>query len=89
MAICASSSGRSGGWRRSTWHCTSRAPWCRHFVGGARTPREIVTRHACTSCHGFDTPAVGPAFNDVARHYRERGEAANDLTEKIHEGGAS
>jgi len=54
----------------------------------ARTPREILTRNACTACHGFDRAAVGPAFKEVAARYRDRGDAAGYLVEKIRKGGA-
>jgi cytochrome c len=49
--------------------------------------RDILTRNACTTCHGFDNAVVGPAFRDVAARYRERGEAASYLVEKIRKGG--
>jgi S-disulfanyl-L-cysteine oxidoreductase SoxD len=49
--------------------------------------REILVRHACTACHGFDKAVVGPAFKDVAARYRERGDVAEYLTQKIRNGG--
>jgi cytochrome c len=49
--------------------------------------REILTRNACMTCHGFDSAVVGPAFKDVAARYRERAEATNYLVEKIRKGG--
>jgi len=50
--------------------------------------REILARHACTSCHGFDSALGGPAFKDIALRYRDRGDAATYLLEKIRKGGA-
>ena len=50
--------------------------------------REILARHACTSCHGFDSALAGPAFKDIALRYRERADAVNYLVEKIRKGGA-
>src|SRR5882672_1005890 len=49
--------------------------------------REILTRNACTTCHGFDSAVIGPGFQEVAARYRERGEAANYLVDKIRRGG--
>lgn len=52
------------------------------------TAREILTRNACTACHGFDTALVGPAFKDIVAKYRDQGAAANYLAEKVRKGGA-
>ena len=49
--------------------------------------REILTRNACTACHGFDKALIGPGFKEVVARYRERGEAANYLVDKIRKGG--
>jgi len=57
-------------------------------AGGDGSAREILARHACMSCHGFDRALIGPAFKDIALRYRERGDAANYLMEKIRKGGA-
>jgi cytochrome c len=71
----------------STRHENHPAPTQAARAGAYANAREILTRNACTGCHGIDNPVVGPGFKEVAARYREHSEAANYLAEKIRRGG--
>lgn len=62
-----------------------------HDAGGLEFPDEIkkvVTSRQCLACHQIDKPSVGPAYLDVALKYRDRGDAAEYLKNKLKLGGA-
>jgi S-disulfanyl-L-cysteine oxidoreductase SoxD len=43
----------------------------------------LAKKHNCLTCHGVGHKLVGPAFNDVARKYAARGDAAAHLVQRI------
>jgi len=47
----------------------------------------LLTRNACTACHGMTSALVGPAFSDIAAKYRARADAHDYLSQRIREGG--
>lgn len=51
-------------------------------------PADTAMRAGCMACHGVAKAAVGPAFNDVARRYRNDPGAAAQLVRKVQQGGA-
>ena len=51
-------------------------------------PGDTAMRAGCMACHGVAKAAVGPAFNDVARRYRNDPGAAAQLALKVQQGGA-
>ena len=53
----------------------------------AAHPSHLVTRHACTSCHGMASKIIGPGFNEIATRYQGRSDAQTYLTKRIKEGG--
>lgn len=50
-------------------------------------PKALVTRNACTGCHGLTSRIVGPGFNEVAARYQGRADAEAYLMKKIKSGG--
>lgn len=53
----------------------------------ASVATELLTRNACTACHGTNTAIVGPGFEQIAARYRERADAESYLATKIRQGG--
>jgi cytochrome c len=49
--------------------------------------RELLGRHACTTCHGVEQRIVGPGFVEVGGRYRDRADAAAYLAARIRNGG--
>lgn len=47
----------------------------------------LARKHNCLACHGVGNSIVGPAFNDVARKYANRSDAAGYLAQRIVDGG--
>ncbi|MEP6608681.1 MAG: c-type cytochrome [Burkholderiaceae bacterium] len=50
-------------------------------------PVDLLTRHACTACHGMSSRIVGPGFAEIAGRYQGRTDAQTYLSKKIKEGG--
>ena len=50
-------------------------------------PKELLTRNACTACHGMTNRVVGPGFNEIASKYQGRADAHAYLSKRIKEGG--
>jgi cytochrome c len=50
-------------------------------------PRALVTKNACTACHGMTSKVVGPGFTEVAAKYQGKADAEAYLTKKIKAGG--
>ena len=61
---------------------TSTAP-----TAAASHPSDLLTRHACTSCHGMTSKIIGPGFNEIAAKYEGRADAKVYLSKKMREGG--
>lgn len=50
---------------------------------------DVATRSGCFACHKLDTKLVGPAWRDVAAHYRNQVGARDQLIAKIKHGGGN
>ena len=50
-------------------------------------PSDLLTRHACTSCHGMTNKIIGPGFTEIATKYEGRADAQVYLSKKMREGG--
>ena len=48
----------------------------------------ILSKNACSACHGIDNKIVGPAFKDIAAKQGSKADAVGYLTAKIKSGGA-
>ena len=48
---------------------------------------DLLTRNACTACHGMTRKIVGPGFSEIASKYQGRADAHAYLSKKIKEGG--
>jgi cytochrome c len=48
----------------------------------------LAREHQCLNCHAMDRKVVGPAFDDVARKYRNHADATGYLAKKIRIGGS-
>ena len=53
----------------------------------AAHPSNLVSRHACMSCHGMTNRIIGPGFNEIAIKYQGRSDAQTYLMKRIKEGG--
>lgn len=42
----------------------------------------------CSTCHAVDAKKIGPSYNAVALHYKDKEGAAAELAKKITEGGS-
>lgn len=50
--------------------------------------KAILTKNACTACHGINNKIVGPGFNEIAAKYKAKADAESYLTTKIKSGGS-
>jgi S-disulfanyl-L-cysteine oxidoreductase SoxD len=48
----------------------------------------ILSKNACSACHGIDNKIVGPAFKDIAAKQGSKADAVGYLTAKIKSGGS-
>ncbi|MBM4226601.1 MAG: c-type cytochrome [Gammaproteobacteria bacterium] len=55
---------------------------------GTKSPAELAAANGCLTCHGVDTPIVGPAFTAIAERYAGNPEASALLTAKVRAGGS-
>lgn len=53
----------------------------------AKKAKSLFEGHECSGCHQLETKLVGPALKQVADKYRNDGQAASRLMEKIKQGG--
>ena len=53
----------------------------------AADPKALVTKNACTACHGMTNKVVGPGFTEVAAKYQGKADAEAYLVKKIKAGG--
>jgi len=56
-------------------------------AAAAAAPKDLITRNACTACHGISNKIVGPAFVEIGTKYQAQADAEAYLTKKIREGG--
>jgi cytochrome c len=56
-------------------------------VAAASDAKELLTRNACTTCHGMTNRIVGPGFDEIASKYRGRADAHAYLSKRIKDGG--
>lgn len=47
----------------------------------------LATRNGCLACHTVDKKVVGPGFKEIAAKYRNDKGAADNLTQKVKQGG--
>ena len=50
-------------------------------------PKALLSKNACTACHGMTSKVVGPGFTEVADKYRGKADAESYLAGKIKAGG--
>jgi cytochrome c len=50
-------------------------------------PKALLTKNACTACHGMTNKIVGPGFTEVASKYQGKADAEAYLVKKIKAGG--
>lgn len=48
----------------------------------------LLDANACSSCHSRTHMVVGPAFDDVAKKYKDDPDAATRLAKKVRSGGS-
>jgi cytochrome c len=53
----------------------------------AADPKTLVTKNACTACHGMTSKVVGPGFTEVAAKYQGKPDTEAYLVKKIKSGG--
>lgn len=49
---------------------------------------DLAKKNACMACHAADKKLVGPAYQDVAKKYAGKSNAAANLAKSIKAGGA-
>ena len=49
----------------------------------ANTPRALLSKHNCLTCHGVENKLVGPALRDVAQRHGGRSDARDYLAQRI------
>jgi cytochrome c len=49
-------------------------------------PRVLLTRYKCYICHADGETKAGPAYRDVAAHYRGRRDAVATIAREIRQG---
>jgi cytochrome c len=54
----------------------------------AHASRDLVQKYNCVACHAEVGRKVGPAYQDIAKKYAGRSDAASYLAAKIRSGGA-
>lgn len=52
-------------------------------------PQVLLEKYRCTVCHGERETLTGPAWIDVAEHYRAKSRAAQIVADKIRSGAHS
>ena len=48
----------------------------------------LATKFGCLSCHNVNVKIVGPAYNDIAKKYRNDPAALDKISRQIHDGGS-
>jgi cytochrome c len=59
----------------------------RFLPANRKAMTELATKATCITCHNPDTKVVGPAYRDVAAHYRNDTDAVNKLVAQMKNGG--
>jgi cytochrome c len=49
---------------------------------------QLIHKYGCVACHSVDHKVIGPAFRQVAAHYKGKSDAVSHLTHKIRHGGS-
>lgn len=50
-------------------------------------PAELAKKKGCLRCHSVDKQVIGPAFQDVAKRYKENDQARDALINTVKNGG--
>lgn len=53
----------------------------------AQASLDLAKKHGCSACHALDKKVVGPSWKDVSAKYKNQGDAAVKLFEKVRTGG--
>lgn len=53
------------------------------FAADADAAQETLKKSACTKCHAVDKKKTGPAFKEVAKKYKGKGDAETVLTKHV------
>ena len=48
----------------------------------------LAKKYGCMACHQLDKKVVGPAYKEVAKKYKDQGDAAAKLADKVKKGGS-
>jgi cytochrome c len=59
----------------------------RFLPANRKAMTELATKSTCITCHNPDTKVVGPAYRDVAAHYRNDSDAHTKLVNQMKTGG--
>jgi cytochrome c551/c552 len=54
----------------------------------AQATADLTRKHNCVACHAEVGRKVGPAYQDIAKKYASRSDAADYLAKKIRAGGS-
>ena len=57
-------------------------------ISPAQASADLARKYNCVACHAEAAKKVGPAYNDVAKKYAGRADAADYLAKKIRAGGS-
>lgn len=49
---------------------------------------ELAKKNACMACHAVDKKMVGPAYQEVAKKYKDQKDALTVVTDNIKKGGS-
>jgi len=62
---------------------------CSTAKAAEATPQTLLEKYRCTTCHAERETLTGPAFVDVAAHYRGNPRAVQIVADKIRSGAQS
>jgi cytochrome c len=63
------------------------APVAVAAASAAADPKALLTKSACTACHGMTNKIVGPGFTEISAKYKGKPDAEAYLAKKIKVGG--
>lgn len=58
------------------------------LMSSAAASADLTRKYNCVACHAESQKKVGPAYNDIAKKYAGRTDAAEYLAKKIRSGGS-
>ena len=54
--------------------------------GVARANADLAKKHNCTACHAIDKKLIGPAYQEVAKKFKDQPDAVAKLTKSVKAG---